>query len=78
MIIHELTKNVDYYAEFQPAKFESYELKFLNALAIDEVWYEYLNNEVEGYGFMIVRKGQLYDSFDLSHNSCHGATEYYT
>jgi hypothetical protein len=46
------------------------DLHELYKLNLDEIWYFYEEGYYDGSGQMLVRKGQLFDIFDLSHNSC--------
>ena len=50
----------------------SYELDYLNQFELDEIWYYYAYGSYEGYGMILMKKGDLYDAFSLGHCSCYG------
>lgn len=55
--------------------FEEYELRKLEELNLDEIWYWYAQGSYEGMGCLLMRRGDNYDMNDLSHCSCCGPTD---
>jgi hypothetical protein len=51
------------------------EKKDIYALNIDEAWYWYAVASYEGYGYLLMRKGDLWAIHDMSHCSCFGPTD---
>lgn len=49
-----------------------YDIKFLEPLCLDEVWYWYVEGSYDGDGQILMRKGELYDLHDMGHYSCYG------
>ena len=54
---------------------DEYELDYIQKIGIDEIWYFYVEGSYEGSGQLLMRKGNLYDLFDMSHCSCYGPTD---
>ena len=53
------------------------EANYLTKYELDEVWYWYCVKDGEGRGYIISRKGDLYDVHDMSHCSCCGPLRHY-
>lgn len=49
-----------------------YELNYLNQFELDEIWYWYAEGYYEGSGMILMKKGELYDVFNMGHCSCYG------
>lgn len=62
------------YVKIQPLG--DYDMQIIRDLCIDEVWYFYASGSYEGYGYILMRKGDLFDLHDARHCSCYGPTEY--
>jgi hypothetical protein len=77
MITHNLKQFPDgykyHYGELEALS--DYELKYIESLGIDEVWYWYASGSYEGCGQILMRKGDLYDTHDAGHCSCYGPTD---
>ena len=57
------------------SELDEYDLRDLEELNLDEIWYWYSTAPYEGSGQMIMRRGNLYDIHDMGHCSCYGACE---
>lgn len=57
------------------SELSNYDLKELVLLDVDEVWYWYATAPYEGSGYMLLRKGNLYDVANIGHCSCYGPVD---
>ena len=53
-----------------------YDIKAINDLGVDEVWYWYASGSYEGQGQILMRKDDKYDIHDMGHCSCYGPLEH--
>lgn len=44
-------------------------------LNLDEIWYFYNSRDYDGFGEMLMRKGELFELYSLGHCSCYGPTD---
>ena len=65
----------DYSPYGELAELDNYDMKDLEELELDEIWYWYSTAPYEGSGQILMRKGELYDLHDAGHCSCYGPTE---
>jgi len=47
----------------------------LNQYHLDEIWYFYASGSYEGNGMILMKKGELYDVYNMGHCSCYGPLE---
>jgi len=75
MIIHNLARipeGLGYSFSDTTDELTKSEVKDLEELGIDEVWYWYVSGSYEGSGQMIIRKEDKYYLHNMSHCSCYG------
>lgn len=56
---------------------DSYALDDLEIFGLDEVWYWYESRAYEGSGYLLARRGDLYDVHNMGNCSCYGPTEHF-
>lgn len=63
------------YEHGKPSVLDKYDLREIDCLELDEIWYWYAYGNYEGSGCILMRKGDLYDIDNLYHCSCNGPTD---
>lgn len=77
VIIHNV-RRFPPYEEYEYGNIDTlsdYNLDNLCKLPIDECWYWYASGQWEGFGGIVMRKGELWDTDVLDHCSCYEPTD---